>query len=66
MTTITIKENIKLSNNWIYDNFSSFAEDFVKSNYENSNINNEYDIASDMKKSWLPDTFIKNFIKSYD
>lgn len=66
MTTITIKENIKLSNNWIYDNLESFFEDFVKNNYTDSNINSEYEIAYNMQNAWLPDTFIKNFVKSYE
>jgi hypothetical protein len=38
----------------------------VKSNYPDSNIDNEYEVASSMKKNWLPDTFIKNFVKSYE
>jgi hypothetical protein len=50
MTTINIKDNIKLSKN-NFDDFSSFIEDFSKNNYPNSNIDNEYEIASDMKKN---------------
>ena len=65
MTTINIKDNIKLSKN-NFDSFTSFIEDFSKNNFPNSNIDNEYEIASDMKKNWLPDTFIKNFVKSYE
>lgn len=65
MTTITFKQNIKLSNN-IYIDFTSFIEDFIKNNYPNSNIENEYSVASDMKKSWLPENFIKNFVNSYE
>ncbi len=65
MTTITIKQNIKLSNN-IYNDVASFMDDFVVNNYPDSNIENEYEIASNMKNKWLPDTFIKNFIKSYE
>jgi len=65
MITITFKEDIKLSNN-VYNNFSSFIEDFVKNNYSNSNIENEYEVAWGMKKNWLPESFIKNFLKSYE
>jgi hypothetical protein len=64
MTTITI-DNIKLSNNKFSD-FSALVEDFVSSNYTDSNIQNEYEVASDMKNSSLPESFIKNFIKSYE
>ena len=65
MTTITFDEDIKISSNKFKD-FSSFIDDFSKNNHQNSNINNEYAVASDMKNSELPDSFIKNFIKSYD
>lgn len=65
MTTITFKQEVKLSKNKFID-FSSFVEDYVKSNYPDSNIDNEYEVASNMKKTWLPNTFIKNFIKSYE
>jgi len=65
MTTITFDDDIKTSTKK-FKNFQSFANDFVKNNYPESNISNEYDIASKMKDSWLPNTFIKNFVKSYD
>lgn len=65
MTTVTFKKDIKLSNN-IFNDITSFIEDFVKNNYPDSNISNEYKVASDMKEKWLPENFIKNFIKSYE
>lgn len=65
MITITINQDIKLSNN-TYNDISSFIDDFVINNFPNSNIENEYEVASNMKKSSLPDWFIKNFIKSYE
>lgn len=65
MTTVTFKQDIKLSSN-VYNDFVAFVEDFVKNNYPDSNIKNEYEVASCMKKKWLPETFIKNFIKSYE
>lgn len=65
MTTVTFKHDIKLSKDKFND-FSSFVDDYVKSNYHDSNIENEYEVASTMKKNWLPDTFIKNFVKSYE
>lgn len=64
MTTITFKQDIKLSKNNFTD-FSAFVQDFVDNNYPDSNIDNDYEVASSMKKNWLPDTFIKNFVKSY-
>ena len=45
---------------------SDILEDFVANNYPDSNINNQYEVASNMKDAELPDNFIKNFIKSYD
>lgn len=65
MTTITIKQDIKLSSN-TYKDINSFIDDFVKNNFQDSNIKNEYEIASNMKKNELPESFIKNFIKSYE
>lgn len=65
MTTITIKQDIKLSSN-TYKDINSFIDDFVKNNFQDSNIKNEYEIASNMKENELPESFIKNFIKSYD
>ncbi|MFA5917031.1 MAG: hypothetical protein WC850_02215 [Candidatus Gracilibacteria bacterium] len=65
MTTITFKKDIKLSNTE-YSDFSSFVQDFVNNNYQDSGIENEYEIASNMKKKGLPDSFIKNFVKSYE
>ncbi|NDK07793.1 hypothetical protein EOM39_00935 [Candidatus Gracilibacteria bacterium] len=64
MTTITFKQDIKLSKNNFTD-FSAFVQDFVDNNYPDSNIDNDYEVASSMKKNGLPDTFIKNFVKSY-
>jgi hypothetical protein len=49
MTTITFKKDIKLSNTE-YSDFSSFVQDFVNNNYQDSGIENEYEIASNMKK----------------
>ena len=65
MVTVNFKEDIKLSSN-NYENVSSFIEDFIENNYWDSNITNEYSVAADMKKNELPDSFIKNFIKSYE
>lgn len=65
MVTITINENIKLSSNNYYD-ISSFMDDYVSNNFSDSNIKNEYQVASDMKNISIPDTFIKNFLKSYE
>jgi len=65
MTTIAFKENYTFTNN-TFNDFSSFIEDFVKNNYEDSNIKNEYLVASNMQNAWLPDSFIKNFVKSYE
>jgi len=63
--TITIKDNIKLSKtNFL--NISSFMKDFIKNNFPDSNIKNEYQTAVDMDNVWLPKEFIKNFVKSYD
>ena len=65
MKTISFTEDIKLSkDNFI--NFSSLVEDFVENNFPDSNIQNEYSVASEMKNSDIPDSFIKNFIKSYE
>jgi hypothetical protein len=50
MTTVTFKQNIKLSKDKFND-FSSFVQDYVKSNYPDSNIDNEYEVASSMKKN---------------
>lgn len=65
MVTITIDQNIKLSSNNYYD-ISSFMDDYVSNNFSDSNIQNEYQVASDMKNISIPDTFIKNFLKSYE
>ena len=65
MITVNFKEDIKLTSN-NYENVSSFIEDFIENNYWDSNITNEYSVAADMKKNELPDSFIKNFIKSYE
>ncbi len=65
MTTVTFKQDIKLSS-FTFNDFSSFIEDFVKNNYPDSNIENEYEVAWNMKKTWLPESFIKNFVKSYE
>ena len=65
MKTISFKEDLKLSkDNFI--NFSSLVEDFVENNFPDSNIKNEYSVAAKMKNNDIPDTFIKNFIKSYE
>jgi hypothetical protein len=65
MTTITFEEDIKISTNK-FRNFSSFIEDFARNNFPDSNIDDEYEVASKMKNSGLPDTFIKNYVKSYE
>ena len=65
MVTVNFKEDIKLTSN-NYDTFYSFINDFVENNYEDSNIENEYKVASDMKNAELPESFISNFVKSYE
>ena len=65
MTLVKFKENIKLTNTE-FENFSDFIENFVQNNFPDSNIDNEYLVASNMKNAWLPDSFIKNFVKSYE
>gem|GEM_PF-6572585 len=44
MTTVTFKEDIKLSSG-TFNDVASFIEDFVKNNYPDSDIENEYEVA---------------------
>jgi uncharacterized protein YkvS len=49
MTIVTFKQDIKLSKDKFND-FSLFVQDYVKSNYPDSNIDNKYEVASSIKK----------------
>jgi len=60
MKIITHEEDVKISSNWCKNSL------FLQHNYPDSNINDKYEIANDMKKEWLANSFIKNFLKSYN
>lgn len=64
MTTINFQQDLNISETNFKD-VSGFMSLFINENYPDSNIENEYQVASDMKWEGLPESFVKNFVKSY-